>query len=133
MRKIVLAFLSFMPKSLRSHIIFEMQSSIGRMITGRLNLDTTKKNYIPRCKECSKTYADNYIKSIKTKGLTRNQKKLSIMAKAVNGTLYVIGPDIPNTPYKIGITSGYDTSKRKTAIQTNHWMEMKIIIMFFIN
>ena len=88
---------------------------------------TTKKNYIPRCKECSKTYADNYIKSIKTKGLTRNQKKLSIMAKAVNGTLYVIGPDIPNTPYKIGITSGYDTSKRKTAIQTNHWMEMKEI------
>jgi predicted SAM-dependent methyltransferase len=46
MRKIVLAFLSFMPKSLRSHIIFEMQSSIGRMITGRLSLDTSKKNYI---------------------------------------------------------------------------------------
>ena len=43
------------------------------------------------------------------------------------GTIYVIGPNVPGTPYKIGITSGSNTDKRKSALQTAHWMELKLV------
>jgi hypothetical protein len=46
---------------------------------------------------------------------------------AVTGTIYVIGPDIPGTPYKIGITSGSNTDKRKSSLQTAHWMDLKLV------
>lgn len=49
------------------------------------------------------------------------------MANAVTGTIYIIGPDIPNTPYKIGITSGTDTNGRKRSLQTAHWMDLKLV------
>jgi len=90
-------------------------------------IKTPGKSIIPKCKECGNNYADIHRASIKRKGLIRNQKKESIMANAVNGTLYVIGPDIPNTPYKIGIVSGHDVRKRKSSIQTSNWVELKLI------
>ena len=90
-------------------------------------IKTPGKFIIPKCKECGNNYADIHRASIKSKGLIRNQKKLSILANAVNGTLYVIGPDIPNTPYKIGIVSGYDVRKRKSSIQSSNWIELKLI------
>lgn len=82
---------------------------------------------IPKCKPCSSEYAKQWRHNIKNKGLTRSQKNTSIMAGAVTGTVYVIGPDLPETPFKIGITVGKDTSKRKTALQTAHWMELKLM------
>ena len=90
-------------------------------------IKTPGKTIIPKCKECGNNYADIHRVSIKRKGLIRNQKKESILANAVNGSLYVIGPDIPNTPYKIGIVSGYDVRKRKSSIQSSNWMELKLM------
>ena len=78
-----------------------------------------------KCKSCAKEYCKKRRSAIKAKGLVRSQKTTSFMAGAVTGTIYVIGPDIPRTPYKIGITSGSDTRKRKSALQTAHWMELK--------
>ena len=80
---------------------------------------------IGKCKTCANQYGAQWRSAIKEKGLVRSQRTTSVMAGAINGTVYVIGPDIPGTPYKIGITSGYCTKKRKTAIQTSHWMELK--------
>jgi hypothetical protein len=80
---------------------------------------------IGQCKSCAKEYCKKRRSAIKAKGLVRSQKTTSFMAGAVTGTIYVIGPDIPSTPYKIGITSGSDTRKRKSALQTAHWMELK--------
>ena len=90
-------------------------------------IKTPGKSIIPKCKECGNNYADIHRASIKSKGLIRNQRKSLSMAQAVNGTLYVIGSDIPNTPYKIGIVSGYDIRKRKSSIQTGNWIELKLI------
>ena len=82
---------------------------------------------IPQCKKCGNAYSKKRYGTIKTKGFTRNQKKTLTAAGAVIGTIYVIGPDVPETPYKIGITSGSNTDKRKTSLQTAHWMELKLI------
>jgi hypothetical protein len=90
-------------------------------------IKTPGKSIIPKCKECGNNYANIHRESIKSKGLIRNQRKSLSMAQAVNGTLYVIGSDNPNTPYKIGIVSGYDIRKRKSAIQTGNWVELKLI------
>ena len=90
-------------------------------------IKTPGKTIIPKCKECGNNYADIHRASIKRKGLIRNQMKESIFANAVNGSLYVIGPDIPNTPYKIGIVSGYDIRKRKSSIQSSNWRELKLM------
>ena len=83
------------------------------------------RTVIPQCKPCAKNYATQWRSNIKAKGLTRNQQTTLIMAGAVTGTVYVIGPDIPGTPFKIGVTSGSNTSKRKSALQTAHWMDLK--------
>ncbi len=90
-------------------------------------IKTPGKSIIPKCKECGNIYANMNREYIKSKGLIRNQRKSLLMAKAVNGTLYVIGPDIPNTPYKIGIVSGHDVRKRKSSIQSSNWVELKLI------
>ena len=82
------------------------------------------RTVIPQCKTCATQYATQYRNAIKAKGLVRSQRNTIKMAGAVNGTIYVIGPDVPGTPYKIGITSGTDTRKRKTALQTAHWMDL---------
>lgn len=82
---------------------------------------------IPQCKTCATQYATQWRSAVKAKGLTRSQKTISIVSGAVTGTIYVIGPDIPGTPYKIGITSGSNTDKRKTSLQTAHWMDLKLV------
>jgi hypothetical protein len=80
---------------------------------------------ISQCKPCANQYATQWRSDIKAKGLTRSRKNTLVMAGAVIGTVYVIGPDIPGTPYKIGITSGSKIDRRKAALQTSHWMELK--------
>lgn len=82
---------------------------------------------IPQCKSCANQYATQWRSAIKSKGLVRSQKTTLALAGAVTGTIYVIGPDIPGTPYKIGITSGSNTDKRKTSLQTAHWMDLKLV------
>jgi hypothetical protein len=82
---------------------------------------------ISKCKICANQYATQYHNAIKEKGLVRSQQNTLVMAGAVNGTIYVIGPDVPGTPYKIGITSGSNTDKRKTSLQTAHWMDLKLV------
>jgi hypothetical protein len=82
---------------------------------------------IPQCKYCAKQYAIQWRSNIKAKGLVRSQKTTLVLAGAVTGTIYVIGPDIPGTPYKIGITSGSNTNKRKMSLQTAHWMDLKLV------
>ena len=82
---------------------------------------------IPQCKSCAKQYAIQWRSNIKAKGLVRSQKTTLVLAGAVTGTIYVIGPDIPGTPYKIGITSGSNTNKRKMSLQTAHWMDLKLV------
>ena len=82
---------------------------------------------IPQCKNCSKQYATQWRAAIKAKELTRSRKTTRAMAGAVTGTIYVIGPNLPGTPFKIGITSGSSTEKRKTVLQTSHWMDLKLV------
>jgi hypothetical protein len=82
---------------------------------------------IPQCKSCAKQYATQWRSAIKAKGLVRSQKTTLVLSGAVNGTIYVIGPDIPGLPYKIGITSGSNTDKRKSSLQTAHWMDLKLV------
>jgi hypothetical protein len=82
---------------------------------------------IPQCKSCAKQYATQWRSAIKAKGLVRSQKTTLELAGAVTGTIYVIGPDIPGTPYKIGITSGSNTDKRKASLQTAHWLDLKLV------
>ena len=81
---------------------------------------------IHQCKSCGNEYAKKYRSNIKAKGLVRSQKTTIALAGAIRGTVYVIGPDVPGTPYKIGVTSGTDTRLRKSALQTAHWMELKL-------
>ena len=71
---------------------------------------------IPQCKSCAKQYSIQWRSAIKAKGLVRSQKTTLVLAGAVTGTIYVIGPDISGTPYKIGITSGSNTHKRKMSL-----------------
>ena len=80
---------------------------------------------IGQCKACAKQYSTKWRSDIKAKGLVRSRKTTMALAGAITGTVYVIGPDIPGTPYKIGITSGSDTRKRKSSLQTAHWMDLK--------
>lgn len=82
---------------------------------------------ISQCKSCTNEYSMQWRSAIKAKGLVRSQKTTLALAGAVTGTVYVIGPDIPGTPYKIGITSGSNTDKRKTSLQTAHWMDLKLV------
>lgn len=82
---------------------------------------------ISQCKSCANQYATQWRSAIKANLLVRSQTKTLALAGAVTGTVYVIGPDIPGTPYKIGITSGSNTQKRRTSLQTAHWMDLKEI------
>jgi hypothetical protein len=87
--------------------------------------EKVNSSFVPKCKLCTRNYHKEYTESIKARGLTRNQQKMQIDAGAVLGVVYVIGPDSPGTPYKIGVTSGTCTMKRKSALQTSHWLELK--------
>ena len=83
------------------------------------------RTVITKCKPCANQYATNWRSERKAKGLTRKRQLPIQLAGAVIGTVYVIGPDTPGPPYKIGITSGSTTHKRKAALQTAHWLELK--------
>ena len=82
---------------------------------------------IGQCKSCANKYSTQWRGAIKARGLVRSQKTTLALAGAVTGTVYVVGPDVPGTPYKIGITSGSNTDKRKTSLQTAHWMDLKLV------
>jgi DNA-directed RNA polymerase subunit RPC12/RpoP len=76
-----------------------------------------------KCSTCAKQYSADYSQKLKNKKLSRARK--TIIPKS--GTLYIIAPkDNKDHPYKIGITSGSDVSKRLTAIQTSHWLDMMV-------
>jgi hypothetical protein len=79
---------------------------------------------IGQCKPCAKQYSAQWRASIKVKGLTRSRKRTRENAHAVHGIIYVIGTSDPGNPYKIGVTAGSDTTQRKAALQTSHWMEL---------
>lgn len=85
------------------------------------------KTSIPKCKSCAISYGAANRKRLKDIGMTRKQQTPSILAKAVRGTIYVIGPDIEGAPYKIGVTSGACVAARKMALQTAHWLDLKLI------
>jgi hypothetical protein len=91
-----------------------------KKVANNNNLDV-----IGQCKTCANQYAQTWRSAIKAKGLSRSQKTIKTIAGAVTGTVYVIGPDLPGTPFKIGITSGLCTKKRKTSLQTAHWLDLK--------
>jgi len=82
---------------------------------------------IGQCKKCANQYATQWRAATKAKGLVRSQRTTLAMAGAVTGTVYVIGPDVLGSPYKIGITSGSDTRRRQTALQTANWVELKLV------
>jgi len=93
----------------------------------RVNKNPNRMSIGGKCKTCAIEYGKKWRAEIKQRGLTRSQKTTILMAKAVNGTLYVIGPDIPGTPCKIGITSGTDTRKRLSSVQVGNWVKIKEI------
>jgi hypothetical protein len=82
---------------------------------------------IGQCKICANEYSEKWRANLKDKKLVRSQRTTIEHAKAVNGTVYVFGSDIPGTPYKIGITSGTDTRKRLSSVQTGNWVKIKEI------
>jgi len=82
---------------------------------------------IGKCKICANEYSEKWRFNLKDKKLVRSQRNTIENAKAVNGTIYVFGSDIPGTPYKIGMTSGTDTRKRLSSIQTGNWVKIKEI------
>lgn len=81
---------------------------------------------IAKCKSCANDYSERYRNNLKDKKLTRSLKNAEL-AGAVLGTVYIISPDVTGTPYKIGITGGTNIENRKTALQTSHWMELKVV------
>lgn len=85
------------------------------------------RQVIGQCKICANQYAGLRRIAIKAKGLVSSQKTTLTLAGAVTGTIYVIGPDVLGTPYKIGITSGSNTDKRKSSLQTANWMDLKLV------
>lgn len=77
---------------------------------------------IGKCKICCKEYQDKYTSALKAKRLTRERRVPVEFANAKNGVIYIFGSGIEGTPYKIGITSGTDTRKRLSAVQTGNWI-----------
>ena len=82
---------------------------------------------IGKCKICAKIYNDKYIAAIKEKRLTRNQRTTIDLANAKNGVVYIFGSGLSTHPYKIGITSGTDTRKRLSSVQTGNWVTINEI------
>lgn len=76
-----------------------------------------------KCIPCAKVYQAQYASKLKEQKLSRARNPIT----PKRGTLYIIAPtDNHNKPYKIGITTGQDLSKRLTALQTSHWLDLKI-------
>lgn len=77
---------------------------------------------IPKCKICAKEYSDEYNAKRKAKKLTRRRQVPVEFANAKNGVVYIFGSGLPSHPYKIGITTGTDTRKRLSSVQTGNWV-----------
>ena len=78
---------------------------------------------VGKCKNCYVIYNKNYREGLIAKGLTRkNTKPLYIKS----GILYIIGTT-PENPVKIGITAGTTVGGRITALQTSHWLPLKVL------
>ena len=102
------------PATKENYYTKQIQRSIKENVTG-----------IGKCISCAKEYGAKYRDTIKEKRLSMKSRKPIDIKKP--GTLYIIGPkENSNCPYKIGITVGKDLSKRLTAIQTSHWLEMQV-------
>ena len=79
------------------------------------------------CKSCAKAYGKAYRQKLKTKGLTRSGKQtIKNYIEGTTGVVYVIGTSSPEIPYKIGISSSNNLIKRKSALQTSHWLDLHI-------
>lgn len=86
------------------------------------NLDKPEKKTLGQCKVCATSYAKNYNSQ-------RTQKKMmrenNWWDKTSIGKVYVIGIDDKH-PLKIGICTGTTIGKRMRALQTSHWLNLKI-------
>lgn len=80
---------------------------------------------LPTCKDCSRVTTKEYRQKLRDKGVSRTQKTLNKELWNKKGIVYIIGSDVPNTPFKIGMVSGTDVKKRVSALQTSHWIELK--------
>jgi hypothetical protein len=76
-----------------------------------------------QCKVCAKSYGDNYRENLKKKRLTRKNAPPKLRS---NGTLYIVGTT-PENPVKIGMTTGSSLKARLAALQTSHWLDLKIL------
>jgi hypothetical protein len=74
------------------------------------------------CRPCTTTRNQKYIQKKKDTGLSRRG---NARVPVIVGKLYVIGISEEH-PFKIGITSGTSIDKRITALQTSHWLDLKI-------
>lgn len=95
--------------------------------TNQIERGTLKPNSrgLGRCKPCARTSTAKRQDYIKQAGFSRSMKNHT--KKRKTGTLYVIAPENNQEhPYKIGITVGSDISKRLTALQTSHWLTLKV-------
>jgi hypothetical protein len=82
---------------------------------------------IGKCKICCKEYSDKYNAKRKEKRLTRRLRVPVEFANAKNGVVYIFGSGLPSHPYKIGITTGTDTRKRLSSVQTGNWFTINEI------
>jgi hypothetical protein len=86
------------------------------------NLEGPEKTSLGQCKVCAVAYAAQYNSK-------RTEKKKARAGnwfdKTSMGKLYVIGVDDLN-PLKIGVVTGTTIEKRKTALQTSHWLDLKV-------
>lgn len=76
-----------------------------------------------KCKPCGRQYSKDYSQSLKDKNLSRNRRPKS--EATVMGKLYIVGVSDKH-PFKIGISTGTTITKRVTALQTGHWMDLKV-------
>ena len=87
------------------------------------NLEYPEKKSLNHCKSCAMAYATKY-------NAKRTQKKMAMKNnwwdRTSRGKIYVIGVD-ENNPLKIGICTGSTIDKRVTALQTSHWLELKVL------
>jgi hypothetical protein len=87
------------------------------------NLEYPEKKSLGSCRSCCMSYATKYNSK-------RRQKKMAMKNnwydRTSKGKIYVIGVDEKN-PLKIGICTGSTIDKRMAALQTSHWLELKIL------
>lgn len=76
-----------------------------------------------KCKPCGRKYSRTYSQGLKDKKLSRSRRPKS--EASVIGKLYIVGVSEKH-PFKIGISTGTTITKRVIALQTGHWMDLKV-------